>query len=95
MTTYTNRNFKTKKALKEAVADWNEYQKAKDWVLPLTVGAVGLSKLYIPNPVTLWNPGLGQPNPDGKNYVSGPWYPLPHKWYAEVWCEKGVVVKVK
>lgn len=45
--------------------------------------------------VTLWNPGLGQPNPNGKNYVSGPWYPLPHKWYAEAWCENGVVTKVK
>ena len=43
----------------------------------------------------LWNPGLGQPNPDGKNYVSGPWSPLPHKWYAEVWCENGIVTKVK
>jgi len=27
--------------------------------------------------------------------IKCPWSPLPHKWYAEVWCENGIVVKVK
>lgn len=27
--------------------------------------------------------------------LSGPWYPEPHKWYAEGVVENGVLVKVK
>lgn len=45
--------------------------------------------------LTLWTPGLGTPPINGKSYVEAPWYPLPHKWYAEVWVENGIIVKVK
>lgn len=66
---YTSINFKTKKALKEAVANGER--------------------------VTLYAPGLGTPNQNGIEYVAGPHYPEPHKWYAEVVVKDGVVVKVK
>ena len=69
MTIYARKNFKTKKAFKEAVANGER--------------------------VTLWAPGLGSPVVNGKDYVSGPWYPMPHKWYAEVEVKDGVVTKVK
>jgi len=62
-------NFKTKKALKEAVAEGKQ--------------------------VTLRAPGRGQPRTDGTEYVEGPWYPEPHRWYAQVQMKDGVVVKVK
>lgn len=45
--------------------------------------------------VTLFAPGLGAPNQNGIEYVSGPYYPEPHRWYAEVVMKDGVVVKVK
>lgn len=46
--------------------------------------------------VTVFAPGLGrQPPSVGKAYVSGPHFPKPHKWYAEVSIEHGEVVKVK
>lgn len=45
--------------------------------------------------VTLFAPGLGCPNQNGKEFVSGPWYPLPHKWYAQVAVANGIVTKVK
>lgn len=32
---------------------------------------------------------------NGKCSVSGPWYPKPHKWYAEVEVVDGVVISVK
>lgn len=66
---YTNINFKTKKAFKEAVA---------------------AGKL-----VSLYSPGLGTPKTNGTEYVEGPHYPEPHRWYAEVKVENGLVVKVK
>jgi len=66
---YTNVNFKTKKALKEAVA----------------AGKV----------VTLFAPGLGTPKDNGIEFVEGPHYPEPHRWYAQVEVRDGVVVKVK
>lgn len=66
---YSTRNFKTKKALKEAVAAGDQ--------------------------VTLYAPGLGTPKVDGTEYVEGPWYPEPHRWYAQVTMEAGIVVKVK
>lgn len=66
---YCTRNFKTKKALKEAVAAGER--------------------------VTLYAPGLGAPEQNGTEYVEGPWYPEPHKWYARATVRDGVVVGVK
>ncbi len=31
----------------------------------------------------------------GKAYVEGPHYPEAHRFYAEVWLDNGIVVKVK
>ena len=70
---YTDKNFKTKKALKEAVAAGQQ--------------------------VTIHNPecGMGGESPaptNGRTCVGGPHYPEPHKWYATVVIQNGVVVKV-
>ena len=46
------------------------------------------------NKVKLWNPGIGDLPDNGTVYVSGPHYPKPHTWYAQVKVENGVVVKV-
>lgn len=45
--------------------------------------------------VTLFAPGLGSPPINGTCAVSGPHYPKPHTWYAEVTVKDGKVVKVK
>lgn len=45
--------------------------------------------------ITLFAPGMGAPKQNGVEYVEGPHYPEPHKWYAEVVMKDGVVVKVK
>lgn len=66
---YTHTNFKTKKALKEAVANGQK--------------------------VTIYAPGLGEPKMDGVEFLEGPHYPEPHKWYAEVVMKDGFVTKVK
>jgi hypothetical protein len=66
---YTNENFKSKKALKEAVAAGKA--------------------------VTLFAPGYGAPVDNGIEYVSGPHFPKPHTWYAEVVVKDGLVIKVK
>jgi len=66
---YTSKNFKSKKALKDAVAAGEK--------------------------VTLFAPGLGSPTDNGVEYLSGPHYPAPHTWYAQVTVKDGIVVKVK
>ncbi len=66
---YTEENFKTKKALKDAVAAGKT--------------------------VCLFAPGLGRPNDNGTEYVEGPHYPQPHRWYAQVEMKDGKVIKVK
>lgn len=66
---YTTVNFKSKKELKQAVANGQR--------------------------VTLFAPGLGQPAQNGREFVEGPHYPQPHKWYAQVEMKDGVVVAVK
>lgn len=66
---YTTTNFKTKKALKDAVA-------------------AGVK-------VRLFAPGIGNPVTNGTEYVEGPHYPEPHRWYAQVEVSNGIVVKVK
>ena len=80
---YTRYNFRTKKALKEAVQEYVD-RKANPLMTEL-------------KPVRCYNPGIGPDlsNFIGKVYLEGPHYPEPHKWYAEAWLENGVVVKVK
>lgn len=79
---YTVTNFKTKKALKEAV---NNYLDNHDGVKS-SFGAV-----------RCYNPGLGPDlsNYTGKICLEGPHYPKPHTWYAEAELKDGVVIKVK
>lgn len=66
---YTDRNFKSKKAFKEAVAAGDK--------------------------IRLYAPGLGSPKENGTEFVEGPHYPEPHKWYAQVTVKNGVVISVK
>lgn len=66
---YAVENFKTKKALKEAVASGKE--------------------------VRIYAPGLGKPKDNGTEYLEGPHFPEPHRWYAQVEMQNGLVVKVK
>lgn len=45
--------------------------------------------------VTLYAPGLGAPAVNGSETVEGPHSPEPHKWYAQVQMENGIVKSVK
>ncbi len=80
---YTVINFKTKKALKEAVKIYNEFDNSN-------VDAANYS-------VRCYQPGLGPDlsNYTGKVCLEGPHYPKPHTWYAEAELKDGVVVKVR
>lgn len=84
---YTNTNFKTKKALKEAVHS-HQVELPK-----FGKGAY----VKAPEPVRCYNPGVGPDLSDftGKVYLEGPHYPKPHTWYAEAELVNGIVVKVK
>ncbi len=66
---YCSPNFKTKKALKEAIAKGQK--------------------------VTVFSPGPFPANQNGIEYIEGPHYPEPHKWYATAVVENGIIVKVK
>jgi hypothetical protein len=81
---YTQQNFKSKAALKRAVAAWLECEA-------LTAAGVPCKA----EPVRLFAPGLGKPVENGREYVEGPHYPKPHTWYAEVEVKNGIVVRVK
>lgn len=99
---YCDKNFKTKKALKEAVDARLAFLNAQKLAVatgPMTVGAVLAGGVRSANPVTVYNPesGLGQEAPtpaNGKVCVGGPHYPEPHKWYATVTLKDGEVIKV-
>ena len=101
---YTDRNFKSKKALKEAVANYLAYTQAQTLAAntgPLTVGAMLASQTPVARPVTIYQPNdmfgnpKAEPNYSGTACVEGPHFPESHKWYATVTVEKGIVVKVK
>jgi hypothetical protein len=67
---YVSPNFKTKKALKEAVARGDK--------------------------VIVFNPGsFCGPTYNGVEFVEGPHYPEPHRWYAEVTIKNAHVTGVK
>lgn len=81
---YTVTNFKTKKALKEAVKKWHKEMFDNN--------IQGAAK-----PVRCFQPGLG---PDLSNYtgsvaLEGPHYPVAHTWYVEGEMKDGILVKVK
>lgn len=66
---YASRNFKTKKALKEAVAKGER--------------------------IRITSPGPFPAPKNGSETVCGPWFPEPHRWYAQVEVVDGVITKVK
>jgi hypothetical protein len=66
---YTRINFRTKKALKEAVASGQEVD-------------------------TFQPGGIFPAQTDGQVCIEGPHYPEPHKWYASVLIENGIIKKV-
>lgn len=45
--------------------------------------------------VTVFSPGPFPASKNGTEFVEGPHYPKPHRWYAEVQVKDGLVVKVK
>jgi len=80
---YTDVNFPSKKALKDAVAAGQEigvYQP----------GPYGARVRHLPPPSVGGNEPL-----NGEVSVEGPHYPKPHRWYARVTLKDGVIVKVK
>jgi len=96
---YTDRNFKTKKALKEAVAARLAYLAAQKLAAdtgPMTVGAIIGAQIRPANPVTVYQPGPfgGNPPTSGRIFLEGPHYPEPHRWWSSAILENGEVVKV-
>lgn len=83
---YTVINFKTKKALKEAVKDWIDVPDEHKQVL-----------MSSNKPVRCFQPGLGPDlsNFTGTVYLEGPHYPKAHTWYAQAELKDGIVIKVK
>lgn len=45
--------------------------------------------------VSVFSPGPFGCKSDGTEFIEGPHYPEPHKWYAQVTVENGLVTKVK
>ncbi len=83
---YTHRNFKTKKALKEAVKEYNDsitcdICASKDKNLGVTY--------FQPGPFS------GNKPTNETFYVEGPHYPEAHKWYATCIAKGGIIISVK
>jgi len=72
---YSEKNFQTKKALKEAIENGE--------------------KIGIFQPNDMFNNPKASPTFTGTAYLEGPHYPQPHKWYAEVELNNGIIIKVK
>ena len=94
---YTYTDFKTKKALKEAVKSYWEYVENPDmWILnhaaPSSVSAI--MGVKIPCAVETYQPGGMFPaTRDGNIALEGPHYPKPHTWYASAIVKDGIIVK--
>lgn len=44
--------------------------------------------------VYVFSPGMFPAKDNGAEYIEGPHYPEPHRWYAKVQVENGLVTKV-
>ncbi len=78
---YTTKNFKSKKALKEAVQAY------------LTLSPVDGQRGHIA--VTCYSPGPFPCPANGQIALEGPHYPEPHRWYASATIKDGIVIAVK
>jgi hypothetical protein len=45
--------------------------------------------------VRVFSVGFSEPEQDGVEYIEGPQYPQPHRWYAQVTVEGGRITGVK
>ena len=87
---YTDRNFKSKKELKTAVA---EYIDAVEFNSKNPDSAEKRRE----RPVTYFQPddmGFSKPVTDGRITLEGPHYPQPHRWYANAIVKDSVIVKL-
>lgn len=93
---YTTRNFKTKKAVREAVQAWLNYSArcAELGVEPYSANNPAMTGESA-QPVRVYAPRLGEPATQGREFVEGPHFPEPHKWYAQVTVKDGIVIAVK
>ncbi len=78
---YTTKNFKSKKALREAVQAY------------LTLSPVDGQRGHIA--VTCYSPGPFPCPTNGSIALEGPHYPEPHRWYAQATIKDGIVIAVK
>lgn len=89
---YTEKNFKRKKELKDAVNAFNlrmsEGKTETEWRELHGVNAREV-RYFQPGPF-----GGNEPK-DGVFCCEGPHYPAPHSWYATCTAKDGVIVKVK
>lgn len=90
---YTTNNYRTKKALQDAVKAWVQYDAdRKQW-------QANNPDKRPPPPVTYYQPNsdvTGHEAPkQGRIYCEGPHYPDPHRWYAQCEARDGKIVKVK
>jgi len=106
---YAMIDFKSKKDLKEAVKAWLLWEDGRRGVIQMEHIANPTDQEIIEHlninahpeinkpakPVTIYSPGIGTPVRDGTEFVEGPHYPAPHRWYAKVEMKDGVVVSVK
>jgi len=79
---YTEINFKSKKAVKDAIARWKEAK------------AIGDSDANT-FAVRCYAPGLGSVPKNGRIDLEGPHYPKPHTWYGQGTMENGILVSIK
>ena len=85
---YTDKNFKTKKALKDAVSAYN---------LRTSQGQTKLQWFEFTEanrPVTFYSPGPFPHRSMGTWRLKARTHPEPHKWYASCVAKDGVIVSV-
>jgi hypothetical protein len=87
---YTDRNFKTKKELKQAVAERVAFLALTPELQYVAIRKARAITVYQPNRF------VDGPTPptNGIVYLEGPHYPEPHRWYAKATLVNGEVVKV-
>lgn len=86
---YAERNFKTKRELREAVLLWRAWYDNKDqW-------EKDHPEQEPPSAVLYYQPGgIFPTTPNGTVYLEGPHYPQPHRWYAQCEAKAGRIWRV-
>lgn len=91
---YVRKDYPSKRALKQAVSDLVDVKRTREQHGPTESAAANAQRGLERDLSIMATSIVGDDPRNGEAFLEGPHYPKPHKWYAKVRVQDGIVVQV-